>query len=920
MRMQPSMALVDDEGDGAVSPSSAPLLSKDLDGDAVREEDDRSPVTPLPSSHAPSPSPPAPAVSSTASTPSSSTSPASSADSAVSFPPFHLAPPSSAAPSPSSAATSNGDASHAFSHLVLSSTSSLSSSPVPSPPSVAAALPPPSAVVDVRNLYVDNLPALSDVELRNLFLPYGPILKSRVAIDPSTHLPSGYGFVMFERAEDAQRAVDGLHGHVLGTKKLRVTVKKPRVQPQHSPAAAAGSNGEGGRGAGTSHVHHPSAAPVAAHPSQPSSSFSAASASMALAALSLSSFSSSSSPSVPLLRPSSLSLSSLAPSPISSPALSSASSSSTTSSSTSVSGSLTNLYVSGVPVQWGKVEVERLFSSYGSILDSRVLQDRTTGKSRGVCMVRFEQKAAAALAITQLHNRFVPPSCSIPIVVKYAHDRLQGGTQGQAQVHPHSPQLQASQSLFTPSSLPLTSRTLRQASPPFPHHRPLQFSTPPASIRVLPLHSDSASESDSVTSQNGVSPPLSGSSSPSPSPPLHHPHHPHHPSVSTTGRLTDVMTADGLPLIRPTSLSPSPSTPTPSSPALLKSAFSTPTKPRPSPTLNGLSQHAASPPRPLPPSPSFVPSALPPTLPSANYSPMGLAAIRQAQAHPPSLSYSGGLLPAASYAAAYHYSAYTPSSGIELVTAQQLFLMQQAQQHTQPTAHGPANQQHSALHHPGLQYSQPHLLPHHQHHPQHPQLQQPQHHPSQLPMHSPYVYAAPSRSPLPLHPSSHAHPSMLGLSMLSPHDPLQLSHPSALLPSASTAAVPSPPPLSPSLYVYGLPSAMTESDLRELFAIYGHVSSVAIMKNDNGTPKGYAFVNMQSVQEAELALAYLDHFAVGGRVLRVQFKKPGGGSQRGQRSGQSAAASGGGVGAAANATASHVKVQAAAAAERDGVQ
>ena len=56
--------------------------------------------------------------------------------------------------------------------------------------------------------------------------------------------------------------------------------------------------------------------------------------------------------------------------------------------------------------------------------------------------------------------------------------------------------------------------------------------------------------------------------------------------------------------------------------------------------------------------------------------------------------------------------------------------------------------------------------------------------------------------------------------------------------------------MSSSLYAYGLPSALTDGDLHELFGLYGGVSSVHIMRNDNGTPKGYAFINMKSVHEA----------------------------------------------------------------------
>lgn len=89
----------------------------------------------------------------------------------------------------------------------------------------------PSQYDNRRNLHVDNLPPMTEVEFRNLFLTFGAIARSRIVTDAITGLPAGYGFVMFENESDAMVALQSLHNTYLpnSTKPLRVTVKKPKT-------------------------------------------------------------------------------------------------------------------------------------------------------------------------------------------------------------------------------------------------------------------------------------------------------------------------------------------------------------------------------------------------------------------------------------------------------------------------------------------------------------------------------------------------------------------------------------------------------------------------------------------------------------------------------------------------------------------
>jgi RNA recognition motif-containing protein len=77
------------------------------------------------------------------------------------------------------------------------------------------------------------------------------------------------------------------------------------------------------------------------------------------------------------------------------------------------------------------------------------------------------------------------------------------------------------------------------------------------------------------------------------------------------------------------------------------------------------------------------------------------------------------------------------------------------------------------------------------------------------------------------------------------------------------------------LYVGNLSYDTTEDDLRSLFAEIGTVTSVALIKDrDTGRSKGFAFVEMSSQSEAELAIKNLDGKTLGNREIKVNKARP----------------------------------------------
>ena len=88
------------------------------------------------------------------------------------------------------------------------------------------------------------------------------------------------------------------------------------------------------------------------------------------------------------------------------------------------------------------------------------------------------------------------------------------------------------------------------------------------------------------------------------------------------------------------------------------------------------------------------------------------------------------------------------------------------------------------------------------------------------------------------------------------------------------------------IYVGNLPYKLLDTDLRALFAAYGEVSSVSMVKDKmSGQSKGFGFVEMPNAAEAAEAIQGLNEKAVQGRNIKVNEAKPREDKPRGDRGG-----------------------------------
>jgi len=77
------------------------------------------------------------------------------------------------------------------------------------------------------------------------------------------------------------------------------------------------------------------------------------------------------------------------------------------------------------------------------------------------------------------------------------------------------------------------------------------------------------------------------------------------------------------------------------------------------------------------------------------------------------------------------------------------------------------------------------------------------------------------------------------------------------------------------IYVGNLSPDVTEDELRQEFAAFGQVASVAIIKDKySGQSRGFAFVEMPTVSEGQAAIAGLKGKTLRERTLDVSEARP----------------------------------------------
>ena len=99
-------------------------------------------------------------------------------------------------------------------------------------------------------LFVGNLSfKTTENELQDAFSAHGTVVEANLMMDRMSGRPRGFGFVTMSTPEEAQKAIEALHGADLGGRALTVNVARPR---EERPAGGGGGGRRdyGGGGGG----------------------------------------------------------------------------------------------------------------------------------------------------------------------------------------------------------------------------------------------------------------------------------------------------------------------------------------------------------------------------------------------------------------------------------------------------------------------------------------------------------------------------------------------------------------------------------------------------------------------------------------------------------------------------------------------
>src|SRR5690349_14102719 len=98
-----------------------------------------------------------------------------------------------------------------------------------------------------KKLYVGGLPySMDNRGLEDLFAGLGTIESAKIIMDRDTGRSKGFAFVEMSSAGEAQKAIQKLHGTIVGERTITVNEAKP--QPERTGGGRGGHGHDRGRG------------------------------------------------------------------------------------------------------------------------------------------------------------------------------------------------------------------------------------------------------------------------------------------------------------------------------------------------------------------------------------------------------------------------------------------------------------------------------------------------------------------------------------------------------------------------------------------------------------------------------------------------------------------------------------------------
>lgn len=102
-----------------------------------------------------------------------------------------------------------------------------------------------------NKIYVGNLSyRTAEDQLTQSFAQFGQITDTVIVMDRATNRSKGFGFITFETADQAEKAVQGMNGKEIDGRTVKVSIAKPPTKDGERGGRSGGGAGRGGFGGG----------------------------------------------------------------------------------------------------------------------------------------------------------------------------------------------------------------------------------------------------------------------------------------------------------------------------------------------------------------------------------------------------------------------------------------------------------------------------------------------------------------------------------------------------------------------------------------------------------------------------------------------------------------------------------------------
>ena len=100
-------------------------------------------------------------------------------------------------------------------------------------------------------LFVGNISFnITENDLQDAFAAHGTVIEANLMMDRATGRPRGFGFVTMSTPEEAQKAIDAMHGKELAGRALTVNLARPREERPPGGGGGGRRDFRGGGGGG----------------------------------------------------------------------------------------------------------------------------------------------------------------------------------------------------------------------------------------------------------------------------------------------------------------------------------------------------------------------------------------------------------------------------------------------------------------------------------------------------------------------------------------------------------------------------------------------------------------------------------------------------------------------------------------------